>query len=68
MRARVYRRHPSSADFCRRVGFIGTGRTPGVFNADLRKMLSTLREQVGDECIVILPAMPMEQVRVTGHL
>jgi len=37
------------------------GRTSSVFRRDLDKFLVELRAKVGDECLIVLPAIPMEE-------
>jgi len=40
------------------------GRTSSVFRRDLDKFLVELRAKVGDECLIVLPAIPMEETRL----
>lgn len=44
------------------------GRTSTVFRADLDKLVTELRTELGDECMIIFPAMPMEQTRLPEPL
>lgn len=39
------------------------GRTAAVFGKDLRLFLNALHRKLGRECLIFLPAMPMEPTR-----
>ena len=44
------------------------GRTSTDFHDDLDRLVTEVRAQVGQECVVILPAMPMEQTNLPQPL
>ena len=44
------------------------GRTSSVFRRDLDLFLVELRSKVGDDCIIILPAIPMEETKLPEPL
>jgi len=44
------------------------GRTSRVFQQDLHNFITDLKAQVGEECIIFLPAIPLEETRLPEPL